>query len=138
VPAATLFGNWLENGKLKRGNFDIVMDTWGADFDPDPFLSTLFKSDQIPTAANNGEGWNFFRLRDAQLDRHIALGSSTLNIQARKAHYREAVKRILDSIVYIPLYNRAVLDAFRTRVRGERGNAWDEFTWNAKDWWISR
>lgn len=136
VPAATLFGNWQENGKLKRGNFDIVEDTWGADFDPDAFLSTLFTSDQIPTAANNGEGWNFFRLRDAKLDRAIVAARKTLNMTTRKALYRTAVQQILTDLVYIPLYNRAELDAFRSRVQGERPNSWDEFTWNAKDWWI--
>jgi peptide/nickel transport system substrate-binding protein len=134
VPAAVLFGNWQENGKLKRGNFDIVMDTWGADFDPDAFLSTLFTSDQIPTAANNGEGWNFFRLQDAQLDRHVRLGRGTLSIPQRRMHYREAVKRILNGVVYIPLYNRAIMDAFRTSVIGGAPNAWDELTWNAKEW----
>lgn len=138
VPAATLFGNWQENGKLKKGDFDIVMDTWGADFDPDAFLSTLFSSDQIPTAANNGEGWNFFRLRDARLDRAIVNARSTLNQDLRKGYYRVAVQRILAGLVYIPLYNRAELNAFRSRVNGESPNSWDEFTWNAKDWWLSR
>ncbi|HXH23723.1 MAG TPA: peptide ABC transporter substrate-binding protein [Vicinamibacterales bacterium] len=138
VPAATLFGNWQENGKLKRGDFDIVMDTWGADFDPDGFLSTLFTSDQIPTAANNGEGWNFFRLRDARLDQAIASGRSTLDLDVRKGYYRQAVQRILNALVYLPLYNRAQLNAFRDRVVGERPNSWDEFTWNAKDWYLKR
>lgn len=137
VPAATLFGNWQENGKLKRGDFDIVMDTWGADFDPDAFLSTLFSSDQIPTAENNGEGWNFFRLRDTRLDSAIVSARSTLNQDVRKRFYRVAVQRILADLVYIPLYNRAELDAFRSRVNGEAPNSWDEFTWNAKDWWLS-
>jgi len=138
VPAATLFGNWQENGKLKRGDFDIVMDTWGADFDPDAFLSTLFSSDQIPTAANSGEGWNFFRLRDTRLDRAIVSARSTLNQDVRKGFYRVAVQRILSDLIYIPLYNRAELNAFRSRVNGEAPNSWDEFTWNAKDWWLSR
>ena len=138
VPAATLFGNWQENGKLKRGDFDIVMDTWGADFDPDAFLSTLFSSDQIPTAENGGEGWNFFRLRDTRLDRAIVAGRSTLDQDARKRAYRRAVQRILADLVYIPLYNRARIDAFRRRVVGERPNPWEEFTWNAKDWWLQR
>jgi peptide/nickel transport system substrate-binding protein len=136
VPAATLFGNWQEKGKLKRGDFDVVMDTWGADFDPDAFLSTLFSSDQIPTAENNGEGWNFFRLRDSRLDRAIVQARSTLNQNVRRGFYRQAVQRILAGLVYIPLYNRAELDAFRSRVNGEAPNSWDEFTWNAKDWWL--
>lgn len=137
VPAATLFGNWDENGMLKRGDFDIVMDTWGADLDPAAFLSTLFRSDQIPTEENGGEGWNFFRLQDEELDAAIDAGSATLDQEERKEAYRAAAERIIDDLVYIPLYKRAVINAFSTRVEGEEGNPWDEFTWNAETWSLS-
>ena len=134
VPAATLFGSWDENGMLKRGDFDIVMDTWGADLDPAPFLSLLFKSDQIPTEDNGGEGFNFFRLQDPELDAAIDAGSATLDQDERRDAYRVAVERILDDLVYIPLYKRALINAFSSRVAGEEGNPWDEFTWNAEEW----
>lgn len=134
VPAATLFGNWGENGKLKRGDFDIVEDTWGADLDPDDFLSTLFTSDQIPTAENEGEGWNFFRLKDPALDAAIAEGRSSLEQDVRKAAYKTAAERIAANVIYIPLYKRSVIDAFRTTVSGQAPNPWSEFTWNAQDW----
>lgn len=138
VPAATLFGKWSENGKLKRGDFDIVMDTWGADLDPDDFLSTLFTSDQIPTEANGGEGWNFFRLIDPALDKAIADGRASLDQNARKAAYKTAAERIADNIIYIPLYKRSVIDAFRSTVTGQQPNPWAEFTWNAQDWTRTR
>jgi len=138
APAANIFGNWNENGLLKRGKFDIVEDTWGADFDPADFLATLFRSDQIPTAQNNGEGWNFFRLRDPQLDQAITAGESTIDQAERAAAYRTAVERIAASSVYIPLYRRAELDAFATYVKGNEINSWDEFTWNAQDWWLAK
>jgi len=138
VPAATLFGSWAENGKLKRGDFDIVMDTWGADLDPDDFLSTLFTSDQIPTEANDGEGWNFFRLQDSALDQAIADGRASLDQNVRKAAYKAAAERIAENIIYIPLYKRSVIDAFRSTVTGYAPNPWAEFTWNAKEWTVSR
>lgn len=138
VPAATLFGTWQENGKLKRGDFDIVEDTWGADLDPSAFLSTLFTSDQIPTAANDGAGWNFFRLQDPALDKAIADGAATLDQNARKAAYKTAAERIAANIIYIPLYKRSTIDAFRSTVSGQKPNPWAEFTWDAKDWSVSR
>lgn len=134
LASAALFGNWQENGALKRGNFDIVEDTWGADLDPDAFLSALFASDQIPTAANGGSGWNFFRLNDPALDQAIAEGRSTLDQAKRKEAYRVAVQRILDALVYIPLFKRATVDAYTTAVTGELPNPWDELTWNTADW----
>jgi peptide/nickel transport system substrate-binding protein len=138
VPAATLFGNWQENGKLKRGDFDIVMDTWGPDLDPDAFLSTLFSSDQIPMESNDGEGWNFVRLVDPELDAAIVAGRSTLDLDARKASYRTVVERILAAGVYIPLYNRSRINAFSSVVAGELPNSWDNFTWNIADWSLDR
>jgi peptide/nickel transport system substrate-binding protein len=134
VPAATLFGSWEENGKLKRGDFDIVMDTWGADLDPDAFLTILFTSEMIPSDANNGDGWNFFGLNDTELDAAIREGGSTLDQNVRKAAYRQAVERILDAGVYIPLYKRSLVNAFSSRVVGELPNPWAQFTWNAADW----
>ncbi len=138
VPAATLFGNWEENGKLKRGDFDIAMDTWGADLDPDAFLSTLFRSDQIPQESNNGEGWNFFRLQSERLDAAIDAGRSTLDIEKRKEAYRIVVEEVLDAGVYIPLYKRSKLDAFSDMVAGYAPNPWAEFTWNAEDWTVEK
>lgn len=138
APAASIFGGWTENGLLKRGKFDIVMDTWGADFDPNDFLSTLFASDQIPTAANSGEGFNFFRLNDPQLDRAIVAGRSTIDQAERAKAYRTVVERISAAAVYVPLYRRAELDAFANYVKGYSVNSWDEFTWNAQEWWLAK
>lgn len=138
VPAATLFGNWQENGKLKRGDFDIVMDTWGADLDPDAFLSTLFRSDQIPQESNDGEGWNFFRLNNPTLDAAIDAGRSTLDLEARADAYRTVVEEVLDAGVYIPLYKRSKLDAYSDSVSGLAANPWKNFTWNLADWTVSR
>lgn len=137
APSANIFAPWEQNGLLKRGQFDIVEDTWGADFDPDDFLSTLFLSSQIPTAQNSGQGFNFFRLNDPALDQAIMAGRSTIDRTQRAASYRTAVERIAAAAVYIPLYNRAELDAFSSRVRGYQPNSWDEFTWNVKDWWLA-
>jgi len=138
LPAATLFGNWGENGTLKRGDFDIVMDTWGADLDPDAFLSTLFLSDQIPNAANEGEGWNFFRLENETLDAAIDAGRSTLDIAVRQDAYRIVVEEVLDAGVYIPLYKRSNLNAFSAAVSGYSPNPWGEFAWDAAEWSINK
>ncbi len=136
VPAATLFGNWAENGKLQRGDFDIAMDTWGPDLDPAGFLGILFDSASIPQDPG-GQGWNFFRLQSDRLDKAIADGASTLDLEARKAAYRIAVEEILDAGVYIPLYKRSKLDAFSDRVNGYAPNPWGEVTWNAEEWTVN-
>jgi ABC-type transport system substrate-binding protein len=91
----------------------------------------------IPSEENNGDGWNFFGLNDPELDAAVAEGASTLDQSVRKEAYRRAVERILAAGVYIPLYKRALIDAFSSRVEGEQPNPWAQFTWNAADWSLS-
>jgi len=67
----------------------------------------------------------------------VAEGASTLDQEERREIYRQVVERILDATVYIPLYKRAVINAYLTRVEGEAGNPWDEFTWNVEEWSLS-
>ncbi len=132
VPASTLFGNWASGGPLQRGNFDIAMDTWGPDIDPDGFVSILFESDAIPTEA--GGGWNFFRLNDPALDEAIAAGRSTVDLEARKQAYSEVARIVTDSYAYIPLYNRLLINAFTNDLQGWEPNPWEEVTWDIANW----
>jgi peptide/nickel transport system substrate-binding protein len=132
VPASTLFGNWASGGPLQRGNFDIAMDTWGPDIDPDGFVSILFESDSIPT--EEGGGWNFFRINDPALDEAIAAGRSTVDLEARKQAYSDVSRIVTDSYAYIPLYNRLLINAFTNDLQGWEPNPWEEFTWDVANW----
>ncbi len=128
VPSQVLFS---KSGPLQTGDYDIAEDTWGPDFDPADFLTILFHSRSIPP-----NGWNFFRINDPNIDKHIELGNSAIGLEARRPHYQIAQKLILDTGAYIPLYNRSLIDAFHDHVKGvtEGGNPWDDFSWDAENW----
>ncbi len=132
VPSSTLFGNWASGGPLQRGNFDICMDTWGPEIDPDGFVSILFDSSAIPT--ETGGGWNYFRINNSEIDAAIAAGRSTLDIDARKQAYSTLAQLVNDTYAYIPLYNRLLINAFSNDVTGWTPNPWEEFTWDAAKW----
>lgn len=132
VPSSTLFGNWASGGPLQRGNFDIGMDTWGPDIDPNDFVSILFESSAIPTEA--GGGWNYFRINDPNIDAAIQAGRSTLDIAARKEAYSEVARLVNDTYAYIPLYNRLIINAFANDTTGWTPNPWRDFTWDAAAW----
>jgi peptide/nickel transport system substrate-binding protein len=136
VPSSVMFGNWESNGPLKRGQFDIGMDTWGPDLDPADYMAIRFSSAQIPSETNGGEGWNFTRIADPALDEAITGAQNTLDQAARKTAYAEALRRINDSYAYIPLYTRLYIDGFRTRVQGYQGGPWVNFAWDSENWYI--
>ena len=132
VPSSTLFGNWASGGPLQRGNFDIAMDTWGPDIDPDGFVSILFHSSAVPSEA--GGGWNFFRIQDPAIDAAIEAGRSTVDIQARKQAYSEVARLVNETYAYIPLYNRLIIQAFDSDITGWTPNPWEQFTWDIANW----
>lgn len=136
VPSSVMFGGWDKNGPLKRGQFDIGMDTWGPDIDPADYMSIRFASDQVPTAANNGAGWNFTRIVDPGIDKALGAAQSTLDQAARKAAYADALRRINATYAYIPLYTRLFIDGFRDRVKGYQGSPWASFGWDSENWYI--
>jgi len=132
VPSSTLFGNWASGGPLQRGNFDIGMDTWGPEIDPDGFVSILFQSSAIPTEA--GGGWNYFRINNPDLDQAIEAARSTLDLDARKQAYADVARLVNDTYAYIPLYNRLLIQGFSNDVTGWTPNPWEEFTWDVAKW----
>jgi peptide/nickel transport system substrate-binding protein len=136
VPSSVMFGNWESNGPLKRGQFDIGMDTWGPDIDPADYMAIRFSSSQIPSEANGGEGWNFTRIADPALDAALSTAQNTLDQEARKTAYAEALRRINDSYAYIPLYTRLYIDGFRERVQGFQAGPWVTFGWDSENWYI--
>lgn len=129
VPSAVLFS---QQGPLVQGTYQIAEDTWGPDFDPADFLTILFHPNSIPQ-------WNFFRITEELapgLGEAIDRGNSTLDLDERKRWYQKAQELIMATGAYVPLYNRAKVDAFRENVTGvtEGGNPWDDFSWDAENW----
>ncbi len=134
VPANIMFAT---DGPLKRGDYDIAMDTWGPDIDPGSWLQLLFASSSIPTAENPAAGWNFMRIDSSVVDDAVEAGRSTLDLQVRKDAYSQAARGILDTKAYIPLYTRFTLDAFTDRLAGYNSNPWDEFAWDSENWYLA-
>lgn len=128
VPSAVLFSG---TGPLQSGDYDIAEDTWGPDLDPAGFLSILFSSNSLPP-----NGWDFFRINNPELDSAIEQGNAALDRADRLPHYQRAQQLIMESGAYIPLYNRALINAFNSSVSGviEGGNPWDDFAWDAENW----
>ncbi|TMC76051.1 MAG: peptide ABC transporter substrate-binding protein [Chloroflexi bacterium] len=133
-----LSGSWSAGDPRKRGTFDLDMYATSPDIDPHNHIFTRSHSSQIPSAANNGVGNNYTRLRSPDVDKAIEEGGATLDLEKRKVAYNKAVKAINDSYAIIWLYERASIDAFRSNVGGWQGNVWDNITWNAGDWYLKK
>jgi len=139
APSAIVLGTWQDGAPRARGNFDMLMATFGATgLEPHSFLQSNFHSSQIPTEQNRG-GANFHRVMDPQIDRALAQGESTLDEGQRKQAYGVVADRVNEGKGQILLYNRLQLDAFKKFVRGWEVNVFaNNLTWDAANWWIDK
>lgn len=82
--------------ELDAGTLDCWAAAWQATLDPDMY--------QIYHSQSAG---NKYHIKDTELDKLIEAGKSTLNIEERKEIYAQALDRIMEDAVELPLYQRS-------------------------------
>ena len=138
IPSASLLGTWGDNAPRAKGTFDINMWTTSPGIDPHSHLFIYYHSSQIPTEANKGEGQNYSRLKDAEVDKALDEAGSVPDQEKRKAAYERAIKAITASRAHIFLYNRLDVDGARKYVQGRTHNPWDNLGWDIEAWWLNK
>ena len=136
--AVLLSGSYTAGDPRKKGNIDLWMYASSPAIDPHQTVNQRYTSGNIPTAANNGAGQNYTRFSNPEVDRLIADAGSTVDQARRAKDYADALKILNDNVPIIWMYDRQLLDAFRSNVSGFKGNTWDNITWNAQDWSIRK
>ena len=133
VPSSVLFGSWASGAFRKHGQYDILMYTTNGGTDPHSQLDGYFGTDQIPTEANSGSGYNYSRWVNPVDDKLKAAGINP-DLTERKALYCEVMKAIAVDLPHIYLYDRAEIHATREGLVGYQPNPWQYQTWNIGEW----
>jgi peptide/nickel transport system substrate-binding protein len=100
---------------------------WGTD--PD-ILTTFFHSKNIG-------GWNFGYFKNAEVDRLLDAGRSTLDSKKRLEIYNNVQMLIMEQAAVIPLYDWVAINASRAGLQGIRFDAtkyypeWHDVTWKS-------
>jgi peptide/nickel transport system substrate-binding protein len=126
---------WSDGGVGARGNFDLLMLTFPTGIDPQPIMTTLYRSSSIPSASTALA--NYMRFNSAEFDRLLDEAGSTPDLAKRKAAYAKALRLLNDAVVSIWLYTHDELDAYRIGVTGWSSFRWDNLTWNTEDWYLT-
>lgn len=133
VPSSELFGSWASNAFRKHGQFDVLMYTTSGGTDPHGQIDGYFGTDQMPTEANAGSGFNYSRWVNPVDDELKAAGESP-DIDERKMLYCDVMKAIADELPHIYLYDRAEIHATREGLTGYQPTAWSYQTWDIGNW----
>jgi peptide/nickel transport system substrate-binding protein len=133
VPSSVLFGSWASGAFRKHGQYDVLMYTTNGGTDPHGQLNGYFGTDQMPTEANAGSGFNYSRWVNPADDDLKAAGLSP-DIGQRKVLYCNVMQAIADELPHIYLYDRAEIHATREGLTGYEPNPWQYQTWDIGNW----
>jgi peptide/nickel transport system substrate-binding protein len=95
------FGTFFTD--IKAGNFQLASMQTGEVTEPDWYY-TYFHSSRIPSAADPG-AHNRWRFADAEVDRLLEQGRSTVDRAARARIYGEVQARLAEALPIIPLWH---------------------------------
>ena len=131
-----LFSGYAQGGLLERGQFEAGLWTWSTGPDPDG-VYPLEHSSQIPSDANQGQGSNFGRFNNPDLDRNLDRGRNSLVTIDRVRAYA-AFERAYARLGYeLPLFERQLVVLASPHLHNLQLNAAPDTTfWNAADWWL--
>ena len=96
---------------LKSGEQELWAAFWDSPFDPDMYW--LYYSENIPGEEGTTE-YNYYHIQDQQLDDFIMKARISVDQDFRKAIYKQALDRIMDWAVEIPIYQRKNVIIFST------------------------
>ncbi|MBS3984425.1 MAG: hypothetical protein KGZ66_02330 [Selenomonadales bacterium] len=103
--------------RLNTVNFDMNIMGWSFAEDPDSF--TIFHSSQgRDPATGRNVGMNNMQLNDAEVDRLIMLGRTTIDETARRAIYQQLEVRLNEVLPYVFLHSRNGIVGVHNRIQG--------------------
>ncbi len=137
VAAAVLVGEWSANGLVARGDFDIAYFGFTPSIDPHSSIAVQFDAKEIPREENQGDGSNYMRYKDPQVDSWIREADTTLDSATRKQLYENVMRKLAEDVPIIYLYNRANVEAVNRRVQGPRSHPFRWLTWNIHEWTLA-
>jgi peptide/nickel transport system substrate-binding protein len=146
APTGAFFGSFGEGGPLETHNFDMAMYATTAS-SPAEFDSyypgyhadcggTCGPQNQIPSAANQGQGQNTTGEANPAVDRALDQGQGSVKFADRTAAYRKVEQLLAQDLPDMPLYQYVVVNSTSVRLQGLLLNdiVWD---YNSYDWYCT-
>jgi peptide/nickel transport system substrate-binding protein len=141
---AVLFANWPDVSadtkcNLAHGNYDTSEFAYVLSFDLFGDYYYSYHSEQIPTDANNGDGYNYLRLNNKDMDDALNTLKDAINPED------QVLAAYTVQQVYTQLQPEIAL-YYRNEVRGVSAKLNNFFynpgtssdMWNIEDWWVTQ
>jgi peptide/nickel transport system substrate-binding protein len=135
IPAGTFFGSYQEGADMATGKFDMAIFTTG--YYPDPDATSSWDCADVPSKANP-LGANDYHLCDPKLDAMFQQGSATADPAARKKIYDQIQQYMYDNVLMVPLYARADVYAYDSRLVFPPSSSYSNAFWDAENFDVTQ
>jgi peptide/nickel transport system substrate-binding protein len=139
-----LFANWQDvkadtKCNLAHGNYDTSEFAYVLTFDLFGNYYYSYASEQIPTDANKGNGYNYLRLSNKDMDDAINVLKGTIN-PADQLDAAYTIQQVyIDQVPEVVLYYRNEARGVSTKVQNFLKNpSTASDMWNIEDWWVQK
>jgi peptide/nickel transport system substrate-binding protein len=130
IPAGTFFGSYTEGADMPLGKFDMAIFTTG--YYPDPDAQSNWRCADVPNK-DKVDGANNYHICDPKLDAMFEQGLASSDPATRKKAYDEIQQYMYDNVLMIPLYARANVYAFGSRLVFPPSSGYANALWDAEN-----
>ena len=146
VTPGKLFGSFADGGVLYTHTFDMAMytNTLSSPAEPDSWYAgyhadcggTCTQNNQIPSAANKGQGQNDTGEDNPQVDTLFDQAKDAIDLSTRAKLYKQIEILLAQDLPEIPLYQQVTVNSYSSKLQGLKRNdlVW---TFNAYDYWCT-
>jgi peptide/nickel transport system substrate-binding protein len=146
VTPGKLFGSFADGGVLYTHTFDMAMytNTLSSPAEPDSWYAgyhadcggTCPDLNQIPSAANKGQGQNDTGEDNPQVDTLFDQAKDAIDLSTRAKLYKQIEVILAQDLPEIPLYQQVTVNSYTSKLNGLKRNdlVW---TFNSYDWWCT-
>jgi peptide/nickel transport system substrate-binding protein len=133
---STMFGTFSSGAPRATGDFDMMLYDTTSGVDPQEFFYAQFHSSQIPTESNQGQGCNWTRYANEDVDRWLEEAGATPDLDTRRALYAKIARQLAEDN---PVLSGIIFTdnlAYSQRLEGWIPNLYWPQTAAMEDWWI--
>src|SRR5262249_41382992 len=137
-----LFANWPDVAadtkcNTYHGNYDTAEFGYSLTFDVFGNYYYSYASEQIPTDANDGNGYNTVRFNDPEMDSALQVLQSAIKPEDQVSAAYTVQKVYVDKLIEQALYYRNEVRGYASRIQNLEWNPSSATEiWNIEDWWI--
>jgi peptide/nickel transport system substrate-binding protein len=138
-----LFANWPDVAadtkcNLAHGQYDTSEFAYVLTFDLFGDYYYSYHTEQIPTDANEGNGYNYLRLSDPEMDAALDTLASAIRPEEQLDAVYTVQEIYIDQVPEVVLYYRAEARGVSAKLNNfEKNPGTASDMWNIEDWWMT-